>query len=493
MAERTKEQAAALRTLEAEFEGRRARDAGLRQKLGGLGQYLVDSEAQLIALMNDTAPPAGGEIEFGMVLYWLHNDLPDDSFFRWLASQFPPTRITDQEYADWKATWEGAGVVAPDGTLIGTGTYEQLDKGWLLASVLYLLSVFTNRIPRFPFGTDPFTPTLEQETLRIALFGDWGTGTWDDCGTSGPADAIGEQIAQLSPAPDALIHLGDVYYAGTGDLSLEVNLAMIALAAELGITYLWNEETVRLVQAWQSNPPLSLTLNSNHEMYSAARGLFKDGLGSAPFLSQQGTSYFALTFQDWVILGLDSAYYTDSFAFMKGRLQDPQNTGQVDWVKGLDLSGKKVIALTHHTGLTYDGLPITPSSAGENNLYDDLYEALNNQDPDYWYWGHIHNGIVYSQQARLSPSRPTTTACRCLGHGALPFGNAYFWEGGEKKNLDQSPLVDFYTHTPLQNPSGCVRWENRVKNGFVVLTLGKGTLQEAYYEQGNPTPVWTSG
>ena len=55
-------------------------------------------------------------------------------------------------------------------------------------------------------------------------------------------------------------------------------------------------------------------------MYSAARGYFHNALGSPLFAAQKNTSYFALEFQDWVILGLDSAYYSHSIAVMEGRL-----------------------------------------------------------------------------------------------------------------------------------------------------------------------------
>ncbi|MDY7091818.1 MAG: metallophosphoesterase [Acidobacteriota bacterium] len=486
MAHRTPQQAQALERLHRHGRQQLAARPAAKTSVTGLGRFLVESEEQLIALMNDTAPPTGGEVEFGMVLYWIHNDLPSDPFFRWLASLFPPTQITPEEVARWEKIWQGPGVVAPDGTLVGYGTFEQLDKGWLYSTVLYLLTILTSELPKAPFGTSPAEISVGSgSALRIAVIGDWGTGAWNDGGTQGPAAEIMQQIEALTPQPDLVIHVGDVYYSGTGDLPWVVSLAMTALSAEIGVPFLSDEETVRLVNSWWCGGKAgnSFTLNSNHEMYSAARGYFHDGLEAAVFGAQKNTSYFALSFQDWVILGLDSAYYSNSFAVMEGRLQDADHTEQVQWVQSLDLQGKRVIVLTHHTGLTYDGQPITST---EPTLWDDVKEALGGKGPDYWYWGHVHNGIVYTANALGG------TKARCLGHGALPFGNAYFWQNGQKHDLGQSPSVEYYAHTPKPNPHHNPRWDNRVLNGFALLTLGPGTLTEAFYEQGNPRPVWTA-
>lgn len=485
MAQRTVEQTQALERLHRHSLYGLAASPQVQANVTGIGAFLVESEQQLIALMNGTEPPAGGAIEFGMVLYWIHNDLPDDDFFKWLASLFPPTRITAAEIQQWETIWQGPGAVSDDGTLFGYGTFEQLDKGWLFSSILYLLSILTSELPRAPFGATPCQiPVGSGSTLRIAIIGDWGSGVWNDGGTQGPAAEIMQQIEQLDPQPDLVIHVGDVYYSGTGDLPLAVDIAMALIGAEVGVPYLPDEEELRLVVPWWKGGKSgnSFTLNSNHEMYSAARGYFNDALTAPVFGAQKNTSYFALTFQDWVILGLDSAYYSNAFAVMEGRLQDATDTQQVNWVQGLDLKGKKVIALTHHTGVTYDGQSLT----GQPNLWTDMQEALGGKGPDYWYWGHVHNGIVYADSVL-----PGTKA-RCLGHAALPFGNAYFWQNGQKKNLDQSPLVDFYAHTPKPNPTKNPRWDNRVLNGFALLTLGNGTITEAYYEQGNPVPVWSA-
>ena len=80
---------------------------------------------------------------------------------------------------------------------------------------------------------------------------------------------------------DYIVHLGDVYYAGTT-----------------------GEESGNFVDLWPKAYASgnSFTLNSNHEMYYGANGYFKTALGSgAPFAHQKNTSYFALTYGDWVV------------------------------------------------------------------------------------------------------------------------------------------------------------------------------------------------
>jgi hypothetical protein len=493
----TPEQLLAVQAMQHRVQARLAGDAALRQQVNFIGTYLVESEAQLIALMNTTPPPAGGSVEFGMVLYWIHHDLPNDSFFDWFASLFPPTQITPTQYAQWQTIWAGAGVIAPDGTMVADGPFSQLDKGWLYSSVLYTLGIL-GELQKAPFGSTPQVIALPNNpTLTVALIGDWGTGPWSDCSTDGPATAIMNQLQTLSPPPDIIIHVGDVYYSGTGHLPWEITLLMAALYAKTQVTFFPTEENLRLIQRWWSKPPVppSFTLNSNHEMYSGANGYFYDALGSPLFAAQKGTSYFALYYQDWAILGLDSGFYSTSFFNMQGALQDSADPDQVAWFQGLDLSPKNIIALTHHTALSVEGFPIENQLLPDlsEKLYQDMYSALNSRDPDYWYWGHTHNGVVYNSNATMSSSRKTKTLCRCVGHSAIPFGTAYYWDGQNQLPLTRNGKVDYYACTPLPNPNQCKQWDKRVKNGFAVLTLQAGTISEAFYEQDNPVPVWTSG
>ncbi|XLM19336.1 metallophosphoesterase, partial [Chromobacterium piscinae] len=88
------------------------------------------------------------------------------------------------------------------------------------------------------------------------------------------------------------------------------------------------------------------TLNSNHEMYSGAFGYFQE-LGLR-FPLQQGTSYFSLRNHNWLILGLDTAYWSDKYKlYMDGALGDAQTA----WLKTVTAGWQgKIMLLSHHQG-----------------------------------------------------------------------------------------------------------------------------------------------
>ena len=89
----------------------------------------------------------------------------------------------------------------------------------------------------------------------------------------------------------------------------------------------------------------------------------------------------------------------------------------------------RLLVLTHHNGLTYNGRAQTP-------LWDQVAGALG-LPPDVWSWGHMHNGIAYSAQSASGDA----TLAQCSGHGGLPFGNAYGLHEGDSGTLISQ--VDF--------------------------------------------------
>ena len=263
------------------------------------------------------------------------------------------------------------------------GKYKDLDLGWLLPVV--------NEATRDkePFGICPAAtpPRVEQvfqmaKTAVIAMAGDWGTG-----------NASSRQIAQLidGQRPTHTIHLGDVYYSGTE-----------------------GEEQENFVSLWPTGSVASFALNSNHEMYSGGRGYFGVALLSEKFETQGPYSYFALTNDDWIIVGLDSAYGATHF-YQLGGLNQPQK----EWLgrlvaspamKRADGRRKNVIVLTHHQGLELSGTRVAP-------LWDDVVAALGGVCPDFWYWGHVHGVAAF---APMQVGGVTLNA-RLLGHGGVPY------------------------------------------------------------------------
>lgn len=202
---------------------------------------------------------------------------------------------------------------------------------------------------------------MNNETT-IAIVGDWGGG-------NEAAQAVAKQIAAIKP--DHVIHLGDVYYAGTP-----------------------KEVKDRFLKYWPApkNPGHSFALNSNHEMYSGGYGYFDLTLKKF----QQPASYFSLANDNWRFLGLDTGYDEHD-------LKGPQ----ADWVKGqLKENGPKTILLTHHQ--LFSAYEKTDASKLRKKMQPFLNQIYG------WFWGHEHLAVVYEKQEGIRAV--------CLGNGCFPYG-----------------------------------------------------------------------
>jgi Calcineurin-like phosphoesterase len=334
---------------------------GVATSIFELVAYLESSQYQLIELMvhngiwqGPVPPDPGGDgaMELGMVPYWIKypppfiQDYVDSNWILkgvWaILTTLIPDKFSPENYNALKCAAEINGVVADDGTLFGESTYEQLDPHWMWAYANYLIVKFAD--DRASFATkDPaqVTPVeLSGATagqVTIAIVGDWGTGFYEP---NSAAQLVIDQILAMPTKPDYIIHLGDVYYAGTADLFFPLN-----------------EEQDNFLNAWPTAEQFpagkSFTLNSNHEMYGGAKGYYT-ALADPRFAAQDGLSYFALKYGGWTLLGLDSAYFTTSNFYMAGSIGG--NAGiQTTWMQQLGISADKTIVMTHHTGLSASG------------------------------------------------------------------------------------------------------------------------------------------
>jgi hypothetical protein len=453
-------------------------DPVLRSATGFFNTFIQASEYIVIQMMQKagvwsgpaTNPGGKGAVEFGLLDYWMNNP-GNDPILKGLRDIWkamiglPVTQINAANYQSLlNAVAVGKpGLVAPDGTWYSQSTYGQMDPNWNLAVLMYIYHYFGN-----DFATFAQTPKIVPITgaspnqVKIALVGDWGTGPYPN----GPAASVMQAIVKQNP--DYIIHLGDVYYAGTS-----------------------SEEQNNLLSVWPAAySGKSFTLNSNHEMYDGAFGYFK-ALTNNIFKLQNQTSYFALQYANpqqpskpWTILGLDSAFWSPSPMVMDGSIQGipaagPGYLAQPTFIQGLvkgGLAAQNAIVLTHHNPIAYDGSELVTDWLG-NCLWAQVTAALSGT-PKAWYWGHVHNGIVYPN--------PTYTKNnvygRCVGHGALPFGNAW--------GLQQVPASQVQCYDNTANPS----LPPRVMNGFAMLTITTGgQATEAFFQQdGTPAP-WVKG
>lgn len=435
------------------------------EALGVSWSYLVASTVKMHELLQGGQPPDSqpGDYEFGPVLPVLWYDLPKDLEYvvEFLHDVFglPESPITETQWEQDLQVLDSTGQVASDGSLLAHSDLAVADYCWVIAVIEYLyLEIKKDQRHPFVKASGPIPISGSPSSLTLALAGDWGSGPWHDPGKVYPAKTVLEQM--VATEPDFMVHLGDVYYAGTPTSSLLDP----------------NEEGRYFTDLWQAGSRGALALNSNHEMYSGANGLFQ-ALGDSLFAVQGGATYFAIEFEDWLVLGLDSAYYDTSLMFMDGALTDPD---QIGFIQGLNPGNKRVLVLTHHNGLLYTGKKPRPTGKKKETLWDQVCKALG-KPPEVWYWGHIHNGIVYSSQSQAG-----STLARCCGHGSLPFGDAYGLHGSGGQPI---PEVSYYAHTPLPDPEAPPQ-KYRVLNGFATVRLVKGQITERFYEQGVRDPVW---
>lgn len=335
-------------------------------------------------------------------------------------------------------------VVAVDGegAIVGTGKYQDLDPGWGEAGAEWLEHLVTGK--HSFVGDATAAPISMPNSVRIAIAGDWGTGDWRTAANPAPSTDVARHIQFLRP--DYTIHLGDVYYAGTSD-----------------------EEKHLLVELWPSGSRGALTLNSNHEMYSGGDAYFEKALASPTFSVQQQRSFFALENDDWIIVGLDSAYYADAeHLYSDGSLfEDGGAQLQMEFLKKQVAKDKKVIVLTHHNGLSLDGSSVT-------KLWSQVMSAFpDGAGPVYWYWGHVHAGAVHK------PQGPGNVLCRCCGHGGIPWARA--------SQLENNPKVAWFENRPAKDPD----MPQRVLNGFAVLGLDGPNISEEFYDE-NGCVAWHS-
>lgn len=440
-------------------------------------------------LAGQRPPPWDGHGELAFLLYHLHHPpaalrteidrIPElRAVWDAMAAVAAPTPFTPASFATLAASLPKQETVWCNfwGDVYGDGTYEQLDPKWAWTLKNDLMNHLPSWLPGC--GVAPFVAREWNDAVplaagadgkvRVAILGDWGTGSYRLSGLpqpDGPALAVMDTLARLDPVPDYIVHLGDTYYSGT-DAKRSPDL----------------EEAHNLVEVLKRYPQVArsgrcFTLNSNHEMYGGAWGYYGVALADPLFRAQQGCSYFAIQFGNCILAGLDSAYHDPSNLYMEGGLGD-RSEPQYAFLRRLaawQKAGKKIVLLSHHPGISTDG------KAASKYLWNDVTSVLK---PDMWYWGHTHLGAVYGSAA-FSGAMKT----RCIGHSAVPFAIP-----PGMRDVPKS-VAAWYSHTALTDDTmlEALFYESRrAKNGFAVLTLTPDGITEAVYDIGNTEPVWTS-
>jgi hypothetical protein len=286
--------------------------------------------------------------------------------------------------------------------------YSTCDPLWTIALETYLkCKASFNSIPYVRYSSlDEFVILLpDKPDLVIGVIADWGTGLDD-------AKWLLSEVMKKNP--DVLLHLGDVYYAGTDDE--------------------FRSNFLDPINAIAPNIPV-YTLSGNHDMYSGGAPFYwvLSQLNATPALQpyRQKASYFCLRSANWQILGMDTGFHDcDPFSVTTNvTFLDPQEVAwHVDKLK--NAGGRQTILLSHHQPFTafLDGIGQGPSGkplAYNPKLYSVFGPFLSNIA--LWLWGHEHNFEVFNPYLGLNNGR-------CVGAAAIPCYKA------------QSP------YGPIQNP-----------------------------------------
>ncbi len=341
---------------------------------------------------------------------------PDDQFTSLIQSQLAEIALQEDKVAD------AAG---------GDGLEAQFDEHDILG---WARSLFTwvKKIRPHKWQTAPATPDPLPNNTRVAILGDWGTGLYGapDCATSIENDQKGY---------DLLLHLGDVYYSGTD-----------------------REVTERFLGLWPKNASaISRACNSNHEMYTGGYAYFDQTLKRF----KQPASYFALQNDNWLLVGLDSAYKEWHLA-----------GEQVEWLKGLlaNAGNRRVILFSHHQLFSWMERP-------KSQMQAELGELLTDKRIFAWYWGHEHRCMLFDQHPVWG------LYGRCVGHSGYPYFTDEISAGEivahgsqdstlrkvEMKNMVPGGLI-------LEGPNPYIKGhENEYgPNGYVTLELNGNRINE---------------
>jgi predicted phosphodiesterase len=261
---------------------------------------------------------------------------------------------------------------------------------------------------------------------RIAIVGDWGTGQ------TAATDLI-QAIARKSP--DVVIHLGDIYYAGT---EFEMQNYFLDI---------WKS-------AFDLTKIRTFTLSGNHDMYS----------GGAPYYQLiadlgQPASYFCLRNDDWQFVALDTGLHDDDALGAKPtHLEDTE----VAWLndKIATAGGRHTVLLSHHQLFTaYEDIGGQSVNA---RLQGQVGSILPNVDV--WFWGHEHNQVIYKKWQGVM--------ARCLGHGAYPVGIT---------EIPATPQFD----VPMENVV-LTKGDSFYSHGYAIMDLDGRAARVSYYQDSDP-------
>ena len=299
----------------------------------------------------------------------------------------------------------------------------------------------------------------EGSEIRIALAGDWGTGTDE-------ADYVAQQMKKFQPHYS--IHLGDVYYVGDAE-EVDENF--------LGIKNPSNDYDPC---CWPPGTRGSFAMNGNHEMYALGYAYFNRMLPKLGPIEQgkpqaQKASFFCLENDHWRIIALDTGYDSLGWPIIEYVVQPACALGaaQIEWLRRIVTrpdDPRGIILLTHHQYYSrYDYWYTIPAKQ--------LAEFF--PRPLLWFWGHEHRMAIYPEYGLPGCVRAFG---RCIGHGGMP--------------IELPPAKPMHPHFPVEFADSR-EYPNDEQltvgyNGFARLTLN-GNQATVDYVDLDGTVIFSEG
>jgi microsomal dipeptidase-like Zn-dependent dipeptidase len=302
--------------------------------------------------------------------------------------------------------------------------------GWAtswLSSVWYRMAHRKPNLPLHdPAGTNFCYPLRENANVAtLGLFSDWGTGYYH-------SRYIARHLSDLSPGQ--IVHLGDVYYAGS--------------PKELG------DYAGGVLAPLLERLPVHL-MNANHEMMHHGIPLLEliaEKQRRHPAQQPQESTYFCLYNDHYQVVAIDTDFHgggrfrsVELQAWLAQRLIEGRASGKVNILLTQHeafLSGKNVSAL----------------------LGDDLKKlVLEQQLVDLWFWGDEHGAALYHP----GPKAPFIGAL--IGHGGYPFSLRKREWATPDPEIARVAWVETAPRFP--NHSGSTARQDVGNNGFVWLSL----------------------
>jgi len=348
----------------------------------------------------------------------------------------------------------------------GEVTDSQCDPGWLTAVVAWVGYYWNGQPPQYvppspdtvPFPLPP--PSSPGQPLRVGVLGDWGTGQDD-------ALAVLDQLMQQKP--DLIIHVGDIYYAGTYDECQTHFLEPIKAA---------REKYGRYIPVYN--------LPGNHDYYSGGRAFYtilpQLNLG-IPHAGIQQHSFFCLQNESWQLEGMDTGYNDHDLLQVADDITHLEPVEATWHQQQLSSAGsRQVILFSHHQlfsafatiGATGPAGPKYQNPFLTQNLQD--WRAAGASRIVAWFWGHEHLLEVYAVPGATGVQLPVLG--RCVGYGAFPiFNNQSLYSPQPSSKISLEPAPAF--------PNGYVQTGDDGQvyaNGYALLTLGTSAATAAYYQ-----------